>query len=156
MSVQVVDFVCKPLKTVSYCKRESLEGYGQVSTCAQQPNAGSYCSPVVRFFLPRRRSGTAARPTSLKSPPVAIFTTSYSPYRRYGPSRIGNQEIIASWKLAFNARDAENGTRPRWMNRRGANRATSKTARSAASQTYCACNTTRRRRNSLLQPSWSE
>src|SRR6267154_788919 len=108
MSVQVVDFVCKPLKTVSYCKRESLEGYGQVSTCAQQPNAGSYCSPVVRFFLPRRRSGTAARPTSLKSTPGAIFPDSYTYYCRQA-SRIGNQEIIASWKLAFNARDAENG-----------------------------------------------
>src|SRR5579863_4728463 len=55
-----------------------------------------------------------------------------------------------TWNPASNARPVENGTRPRSTNPLDAVRATSKTARSAASRTYCASNTITPRANSSL------
>src|SRR5271165_206154 len=63
---------------------------------------------------------------------------------------------LAPWNPVFSAPPAENGIPLRWTNPPDAARATSKTARSAASRTSCASNTTRRRRNSSSPPNWSE
>jgi len=76
--------------------------------------------------------------------------------RRTVRSRPPRGMLAPTWKLAFNALPAGNGTRPPWTNPQDSAKAMWKTARSAANRTCCASSTTRRRRNSSSPRNWSE